>query len=392
MVYPAKPYRLLAIARYWNMIEYFFPYKYLMDTSWSITLTKCIPLFVDAADTLGYVNALDKLIANVNDSHATLYFHKGIRKEKYFMPVKVKVFPDKALVTEILNDSLAKAEDIRIGDLLLAINDTSIADWIKYKGEFMGASNAAVIRRNLKVMLTTGNTKSVTIKYDRNGQISLKRVNRYMAEDLKYTEAEPPKGESYKPVNDHTGYIDMGLLQPSEIKKAIKDFAGMSAIIFDLRNYPNLTFYPLGNYLASHETVFAKCTAPDISFPGKFKCERPGVYGHKKRAPYKGKIVVLVNELTQSRAEYTTMILSALPNSIVIGSQTAGADGDAVNIVLPGDFKLIMSGQGYYYPDGGQTQRVGVKINIYVEPTAEGMRQGKDEVLERAIRYIETGN
>ena len=392
MFYPAKPYRLLAIARYWNMIEYFFPYKYLMDTSWSTTLTKCIPLFANARDTLGYVNALDKLIANVNDSHATLYFHKGIRKVKYYMPVKVKVFPDKALVTEILNDSLAKAEDIRVGDVLLAINDTSITDWIKYKGEFIGASNEAVIRRNLKVMLTTGDTKSVTIKYDRNGQISLKRVNRYMAEDLKYVETEPPKGLSYKPINDHIGYIDMGLLQTNEIKKAITDFADMKAIIFDLRNYPNLTFYPLGNYLANHKTVFAKCIAPDISFPGKFKCEKPEVYGHKKRAPYKGKIVVLVNEVTQSRAEYTAMVLSALPNSTVIGSQTAGADGDAVNIVLPGDFKLIMSGQGYYYPDGGQTQRVGIKTDIYIEPTIEGMRRHEDEVLNRAIKYIETGS
>jgi len=38
--------------------------------------------------------------------------------------------------------------------------------------------------------------------------------------------------------------------------------------------------------------------------------------------------VILVDERTQSQAEYTTMALRTAPGAIVMGSQTAGADGN----------------------------------------------------------------
>jgi len=48
----------------------------------------------------------------------------------------------------------------------------------------------------------------------------------------------------------------------------------------------------------------------------------------------------------------------------------------------------MISGIGIFYPDGGQTQRVGVRINEIVEPTIEGVKAGRDEVLERAIEIL----
>lgn len=48
----------------------------------------------------------------------------------------------------------------------------------------------------------------------------------------------------------------------------------------------------------------------------------------------------------------------------------------------------MISGIGVFYPDGGQTQRVGVRIDEIVEPTIEGVKAGRDEVLERAIEII----
>jgi carboxyl-terminal processing protease len=52
-------------------------------------------------------------------------------------------------------------------------------------------------------------------------------------------------------------------------------------------------------------------------------------------ASYHGKVIILVNELTQSHAEFTVMALQAAPHSIVIGSQTAGADGNVSWVFLP---------------------------------------------------------
>jgi C-terminal processing protease CtpA/Prc len=43
---------------------------------------------------------------------------------------------------------------------------------------------------------------------------------------------------------------------------------------------------------------------------------------------YAGKVVILVDEVSQSQAEYTAMAFRASPHAVVVGSTTAGADGE----------------------------------------------------------------
>jgi C-terminal processing protease CtpA/Prc len=71
-----------------------------------------------------------------------------------------------------------------------------------------------------------------------------------------------------------------------------------------------------------------------------------------------------------------------------VGSTTAGADGDVSQIVLPGGLSTMISGIGVFYPDGKPTQRVGIIPDIEARPTIAGVRAGRDEVLETALRQI----
>ena len=391
---PERDYRMLALARYWNMIEYFFPYKYKTDQSWDSVLTEMIPVFADAGDTAAYGVALQRLIAKVNDSHANISNPDGVNvgPKSYRMPVKFKVMPDKAIVTELLNETLAAASDLHTGDVILSVNDTPVSDQIKYKGSFIGASNDAVIRRSLALILFNGKTREVSVNIERDGITTTRTIKRYTLEEINYKAPKKADEPSYKILTPIIGYINMGTLKAKEVKKALNSFNDMHAIIFDLRTYPNWTIYEICNYLAAEKTPFVKCISPNINYPGKYLCDDPTTFGEQKEAPYKGRVIILINEQTQSRAEWTAMALRALPNSICIGSQTAAADGNVSSIVLPGNYRVLMTGLGVYYPDGRETQRIGIKPDVYVEPTVDGMRQGKDEVLERAVMYAEGSN
>jgi len=99
-------------------------------------------------------------------------------------------------------------------------------------------------------------------------------------------------------------------------------------------------------------------------------------------------LVVLVNENSQSQAEFTAMAFRAAKNSTIIGNTTTGADGNVSVISLPGGMSTLISGIGVYYPDGTETQRVGIVPDIIVKPTIEGIKKGTDEVLEKAIEII----
>jgi C-terminal processing protease CtpA/Prc len=84
----------------------------------------------------------------------------------------------------------------------------------------------------------------------------------------------------------------------------------------------------------------------------------------------------------------TAMALHAAPDAIVIGSTTAGADGNVSEVPLPGGLRTMISGLGVFYPDGAPTQRVGIHIDVEARPTIAGIRAGRDEVLEAAIHRI----
>ena len=49
----------------------------------------------------------------------------------------------------------------------------------------------------------------------------------------------------------------------------------------------------------------------------------------------------------------------------------------------------MISGIGVYYPDGTETQRIGIVPDIGLKPTIRGIYEGRDEILEKAIELIE---
>ena len=110
---------------------------------------------------------------------------------------------------------------------------------------------------------------------------------------------------------------------------------------------------------------------------------------HDKRNPvYNKPVVLLMDERSWSASEWAIMTLRVAPNVVVIGSPSIGADGNVVFLPLPGGNTVTFTGLGVFTPDYGQTQRVGLTPDIHVERTVQGVREGRDEPMEAAIRHI----
>jgi hypothetical protein len=69
-------------------------------------------------------------------------------------------------------------------------------------------------------------------------------------------------------------------------------------------------------------------------------------------------------------------------------SKTAGANGAIFLFPLSGGITTYMTGIGVHYPDGTCMQRAGVKIDKEIKPTIDGIKKGKDEPLEKAIKIV----
>ena len=222
------------------------------------------------------------------------------------------------------------------------------------------------------------NKKNKTIKLKTYPKDSLNLYKKYKRNDT-----------CFKFINKDIGYLYLGTIKTMYLWKIMKKIENTKGLIIDLRCYPSeFVVFSLGEYLIRKNTAFAKFTTGSIKNPGTFTFTDT-VWIHKiTDYCYKGKIVILINELTQSQAEYTTMAFRVAPEAIVIGSTTAGADGEVSEFYLPGGIKTMISGFGVYYPDGKETQRIGIIPDIEVKPTIEGIKLNKDEVLEKAVDII----
>lgn len=385
--FPDTNYRLLSLFKYWNIIEYFFPYKYLTDQKWDEVLFEMIPKYKDAKNATEYQLVLFETVIKLDDTHANFYSNK-IHEYfgKKYIPAKFNLIDNKAVITGFYNDSLAKENDLRLGDILEKENDNDVVKKMIETSKYVNGSNNNTKAKNYDFLIFNGSTDSIKITINRDGTKLLKTVGRY--DEKKFNSRKEIIPEKFRLLDNNIGYINMGVLEMDDVEKMMDSFKSTKAIIIDFRNYPKFAPYLLARRLIKTEKEFAKLTEPDLSYPSKFKWKKTQTITPIRNQFYNGKIIILVNEETQSAAEHSTMMLQTGENTITIGSQTAGADGNVSLAEFIG-FKSYISGLGVFYPDGTETQRKGVKIDVEVRPTIKGILEGKDEILEKAIELIE---
>ncbi|WP_159439043.1 S41 family peptidase [Maribacter ulvicola] len=381
-------FRLLSLFRYWNMIEYFFPAKYQTDMDWDDVLEKMIPKFSHSKSEIDFHLAMVELASSIDDSHVRLntqktYLHFG----HFYLPIKFRLIEGKAIVTEYYNDSLAKLNDLRIGDVITKANGKKIETIFQEEKKYIMGSNSARKMLNASYYILNGPTDSLKLEVMRGSKTLIKPVKRYLYRDFKYKKEE--NGNiSYKILKDDIGYIKMDKLKNTEVAEIFDALKDSKAIIFDTRQSSTASIYQLSNYITSPRKDFYKAIEPDLDYPGKFIWTNVRNVGNREELRYKGQIVLLVDEGCQSQCEFTIMCLQTGNNVTTIGTQSSGANGNVIRFNMVGGFKTQISGVGIFYPDGTENQRKGVKIDIEVKPTVKGTIERKDEILEKAIEFI----
>src|SRR5690606_15258118 len=380
MSYPDIGFRLLALYRYWNIINYFFPYKHLSDKDWKGILKEYIPKAINAKDELEYELTMLELIGEVNDTHANIWGgNQKINSKRggYYAPFQVQFIENKLVVTDYYN--FGKISGLSVGDVITHIENRTVNDITDSLLRFYPASNSADRMRDISKDLLRSKKEYIHVNYIANGHLKQKTIKLYEKDSLDIIESYRNDGKkSHRLLNGNIGYITLRSLQKEEVDTLKKIYRDTKGIIIDIRNYPN-TFVPftLGPYFVSSSTPFVKFTTANLNNPGEFTFTKV-LNIPKPPDTYRGKLVVLVNELSQSQSEYTAMAFKAGPNTTIIGSTTAGADGNVSSISLPGGINTSISGIGVYYPDGTETQRIGIVPDIEIKPTIKGIKEGRD--------------
>lgn len=104
--------------------------------------------------------------------------------------------------------------------------------------------------------------------------------------------------------------------------------------------------------------------------------------------PFDGPVAILVDELTGSTSEVFAGGMQVIDRARVFGRRSAGIVLPAVFDRLPNGDVLLHAVADFTTPDGVQLEGRGVLPDDVVEPTRETLLEGRDVVLERALRWI----
>ena len=389
--FPDSAFQLLALFRFWNVIEYWYSYRDAAIGNWDDVLLKLIPEFASAQNKEEYAHACLHAASAIHDSHSNYGVPLEFRPPgaDCRLPVNLRLVEGKGVVTGYSADPAGRDSGLEYGDAILALDGKPVDKMFAAWSPFYSFSNDTVLSRTMTNLLTNGPCGNVRVDFDRDGSVhSIESQRLAPSRAGQQNWAHDLTGATFRLLSGQIAYLKLSSLKREDIGRFITAAIGTRGLIVDVRNNPQGGLFDLGSHLVRQQTPFAVSSRADLSNPGAFYLSTP-VTIEPKVPYYDGKVIILVDEETMSHAEFTAMALQAAPSAAVVGSMTAGADGNISKIPLPGGLSVWLSGIGIYYPDGTATQRVGIKVDVVVRPTLTDIRQGRDPVIEAAIHFID---
>lgn len=386
--------RLLGAFRFWNAFEYFSPNVDITRIDWDQALRNAIDDMLAARDRTGYERALGRLTAQTGDGHVMLET-PDLSFVRFYgnhcLPCTFLSIDGEVVVKAVPAD----CKTLQPGDVLLAVDGMTMADRIAELSGYFPLPEPDKFANVLfyPLMSVAGETSRVTLRRD-GEELTVEVANR-----TSYY-GGPAPAESGLMEDGRIGYIAPGTLQEGELEELMTTFADTDGLVVDLRQYPSVVItYLLAEYLNPNPTAFAILEVPSLADPGRFfqmtyssgagAMAQQGLSDSTEPVPlYTGKVVLLMDETSQSQAEFAIMSLRQAPGAVVVGSPSVGADGDALYINLPGGCSTRFTTLGVLTPEGEETQRVGLQPDVVCTPTVEGIAAGRDELLEKAVELI----
>ncbi len=402
---PASEWRVLAAFQIYNAIRFFDPHTDLIaGQNWDSVVTSNIPAIEGAATRHDYRAAISRFVAALNDGHAVNPGSRLLNLFGYaFPPVLVRVIEGRLVVVENFDSSAAPG--VHPGDILVSVDGEDARSRFVGVRQYIPASTPASRDAIASQFFLAGPEGSVAtlVTESANGRRDTAHVPRRQ----KYVGRVFGFGREHalRLLPGNVGYVDLSVLSQPSVDSMFERFGHTRALILDVRSYPRGTHFLIASRLARIETVAARIRTPIVSAPdqnvprvvvnglavstGSYVEETQRVIPDG-RPPYPGRVYVIMDERSISQSEQAALVYKIAGHAILVGSNTAGADGDATSFIVPGHIGIAFTGAEVRAPDGTPIQGVGLTPDVRVEPTIAGIRAGRDELLDCALRLATT--
>lgn len=235
--YPDRPHRLLALFRLYNAIEYFFPYKDLMDRPWRETLAEFIPRMRDARDATDYALTVSELATRIQDSHVTL---ASPVLDDYFgthrPAVRVDLVGGLTVVTEVAPE-LAEI-GLHVGDVVVSVDGEDAAVRRGRLARYLPASTRGRLENKIDIQFLLGPRSQPAVLEVRDEDGTVRRASAARTLEGLAPRNRLRTGPVHTVLPSGYGYVDLQRLEAAEVDAAFEKIRNTPGAIFDMRGYP----------------------------------------------------------------------------------------------------------------------------------------------------------
>lgn len=363
----------------WNVFRHFYPYWTEAGVDWDARLRPQLAAARGAETRAAQRDALRGLVADARDGHGSVT-DTLVREERARLPIQLGVIEDKLVITA------SGVPETPVGAVVTRIDGVPAAQRLS---EAMRLVSGTPQWRQVRALwdLTTG-PEGATLKLSLDSGTEAREVT------LEHGTGQPPLEKRPAPVAElkpQLWYVDLTRAKMAEVTPMLEKLAGARGVVFDLRGYPGDAGSGILPHLmdapeADRWMHVAKLVGPfgrAVGWQG---------YGWDLRPAsprLAGKNVFLTDGRAISYAESVMGYVADRKLGTIVGSPTAGTNGNVASFEVPSRFRIGFTGMRVTRHDGQAPHHlIGVQPDISVAPTIAGLRSGRDEVLERALALI----
>jgi hypothetical protein len=379
---PGLDQRLADVVVAWSIFRHFYPYWAEAAVDWDTRLLPQLEI-ARAADTRdAQRDAVRSLVADARDGHGFVGDNLD-KTERAELPVRLAVIEGRLVVT-----SSGVPSEAPVGAVVSTIDGAPATDrlaqavslasgttqWRQVAGTWplLSGPKGASVRLGLD---TGSGTREVTLAYG----------------------TPPPPVKRPGPVAEvqpGVWYVDLTRAKMAEVTPKVATLAAARGVVFDVRGYPtDAGAGVLPHLLDAPETDrwmhVAKIVGPFYETAGWLDLG----WDVKPASPrIVGKVVFLTDGGAISYAESVMGYVGDRKLGTIVGGPTAGTNGNVASFMTPGGFNVGFTGMRVTRHDGQSPHHlVGVKPDVPAAPTLEGLRAGRDELLERGLGLVVSG-
>lgn len=361
----------------WAVLRHFYPYQREVRVPWEAVLRQALRDTADDTTEADMIDSIRTLTRALEDGHARV--EREGRHGHRWLPIRATCIDDAWVVTA------SQTPTLEPGDVITHIDGAPARPRAAAIAERLsGTQGWRDFRACTWDGLRAHSGQTAVLDVQRDGRDRSVPVEYSLFKPL-----PPARPEAFTALEPGVLYVDLTRLSWTDLKPRIPEMVAARGIVFDLRGYPIHNDDLLDHLLTGPEDA-SWMHVPRFIEPGGVPVGHADIgWNRRPSEPHIGAPTVFLTDASAiSYAESILLYVQTHGLGTLVGSTTAGANGDIVRHDTLAGFYVVFSGMQVTRRDGSPFHNEGVAPDIAVQPTRAGIAEGRDEVLERGLEEL----